>query len=89
MTKTDTMFFPRITIFVCTCGAVPYNPENRPHGAVGLIYYRRCRHSNDTGWSVVCTRCGRVGERDRTPLGAAEKWNVKRLRYGPLKEENT
>jgi hypothetical protein len=36
---------------------------------------------------VVCTRCGRVGERGSTQIDAKARWNAHRFRYGPLKEE--
>ena len=34
-----------------------------------------------------CTRCGRVGERGSTQIEAKARWNAKRYKYGPLKEE--
>lgn len=74
--------------FACLCGAVPYDAEKHLHGAVGLTRYRKSKYASDGGWSVVCARCGRVGERDHTQVGAKNKWNLRRLRYGPLKEEN-
>lgn len=43
----------------CVCGAETYDPEKRPHGAVGLIRYRKSKYGNDGGYSVGCTRCGR------------------------------
>lgn len=65
----------------CTCGALPYG--------VGLTKYRKSsRYAADGGWSVVCTRCGRVGERGSTQIDAKARWNAHRFRYGPLKEEN-
>ena len=49
-------------LFTCTCGAMPYDAEKRPKGKVGLTCYRKSsRYASDGGWSVVCTRCGRVG----------------------------
>lgn len=73
--------------FRCACGAMPYNPEHHPKGQVWLVRFRKSKHANDGGWSVVCTRCGRVGERDRTQIGAADKWQLQRYKYGPLKED--
>lgn len=71
----------------CTCGAVPYDAEKRPKGKVGLTRYRKSsRYASDGGWSVVCTRCGRVGERGSTRIDAKARWNAKRYKYGPLKE---
>ena len=35
----------------------------------------------------TCTRCGRVGERGSTQIDAKARWNAKRYKYGPLKEE--
>ena len=76
-------------LFTCTCGAMPYDAEKRQHGRVGLTRYRKSsRYANDGGWSVVCTRCGRVGERGSTQIDAKARWNAHRFRYGPLKEEN-
>ena len=50
----------------CTCGALPYGVGVRTDGTVGLTKYRKSsRYAADGGWSVVCTRCGRVGERGR------------------------
>lgn len=73
----------------CTCGAMPYDAEKRPKGKVGLTRYRKSsRYASDGGWSVVCTRCGRVGERGGTQIDAKARWNAHRFRYGPLKEEN-
>lgn len=73
----------------CTCGAVPYDAEKRPKGKVGLTRYRKSsRYASDGGWSVVCTRCGRVGERGSTQIDAKARWNAHRFRYGPLKEED-
>lgn len=77
-----------LEVFTYTCGAVPYDAEKRPRGAVGLTRYRKSKYASDGGWSVVCARCGRVGERDHTQIGAKAKWNARRFRYGPLKEEN-
>ena len=39
------------------------------------------------GWSVVCTRCGRVGERGHTQAEAKAKWDAGLFKYGPLKED--
>lgn len=74
--------------FACLCGAVPYDAEKHPHGAVGLTRYRKSKYASDGGWSVVCTCCGRVGERGRTQIDAKARWNAHRFRYGPLKGEN-
>lgn len=68
-------------LFTCTCGAVPYDAEKRPKGKVAVARWRRNR-----GWVVVCTRCGRVGERGSTQIDAKARWNAHRFRYGPLKE---
>lgn len=74
-------------LFACTCGAAPYDAEKRPHGKVGLARYRKSsKYAWDGGWSVVCTRCGRVGERGSTQIEAKSKWNARLYRYGPLKE---
>lgn len=71
----------------CTCGAVPYDAEKRPKGKVGLARYRKSsKYAWDGGWSVVCTRCGRVGERGSTQIEAKSKWNARLYKYGPLKE---
>ena len=76
-------------LLTCTCGAMPYDAEKRPHGRVGLTRYRKSsRYAKDGGWSVVCTRCGRVGERGSTQIEAKARWNAHRFRYGPLKEED-
>lgn len=76
-------------LFACTCGAMPYDAEKRPKGKVGLTRYRKSsRYTSDGGWSVVCTRCGRVGERGSTQIDAKTRWNAHRFRYGPLKEED-
>mgnify|MGYP007107728223 CR=1 FL=1 len=73
-------------LFTCTCGAMPYDAEKRPKGKVGLARYRKSsRYAKDGGWSVVCTRCGRVGERGSTQIDAKARWNAKRYKYGPLK----
>ena len=72
--------------FRCACGALPYDPKKRPNGKVGLTKYRKSKYASDGGWSVVCARCGRVGERDHTQIGAADKWSLRRYKYGPLKE---
>lgn len=68
-------------LFTCTCGAVPYDAEKRPKSKVAVVRWRRNR-----GWVVVCTRCGRVGERGSTQIDAKARWNAKRYKYGPLKE---
>lgn len=61
----------------------------RTDGTVGLTKYRKSsRYAADGGWSVVCTRCGRVGERGSTQIDAKARWNAHRFRYGPLKEED-
>lgn len=74
-------------LFTCTCGAMPYDAEKRPHGKVGLTRYRKSsKYAWDGGWSVVCTRCGRVGERGSTQIEAKSKWNARLYKYGPLKE---
>lgn len=74
-------------LFTCTCGAVPYDAEKRPNGKVGLARYRKSsKYAWDGGWSVVCTRCGRVGERGSTQIDAKARWNAKLYKYGPLKE---
>jgi hypothetical protein len=74
-------------LLTCTCGAMPYDAEKRPHGRVGLTRYRKSsRYAKDGGWSVVCTRCGRVGERGSTQIEAKSKWNARLYKYGPLKE---
>lgn len=71
----------------CTCGAMPYDAEKRPKGKVGLTrYHKSSRYAKDGGWSVVCARCGRVGERGSTQIDAEARWNAKRYKYGPLKE---
>ena len=45
----------------CTCGALPHGVGVRTDGTVGLTKYRKSsRYASDGGWSVVCTRCGRV-----------------------------
>ena len=77
-------------LFTCTCGAMPYDAEKRP---TSHRRWRTCcscgsRYASDGGWSVVCTRCGRVGERGSTQIDAKARWNAHRFRYGPLKEEN-
>ena len=74
-------------LLTCTCGAMPYDAEKRPHGRVGLTRYRKSsRYAKDGGWSVVCTRCGRVGERGSTQIEAKSKLNARLYKYGPLKE---
>ena len=76
-------------LFTCTCGAMPYDAEKRPKGKVGLARYRKSsRYAKDGGWSVVCTCCGRVGERGSTQIDAKARWNAKRYKYGPLKEDD-
>ncbi len=70
----------------CSCGAVPYDPDVRPKGQVGLTRYRKSKYGKDGGWSVVRTRCGCVGERGRTQIDAADRWDARQLKYGPLKE---
>lgn len=72
----------------CACGAMPYDPEKHPHGTVGLIRYRKSKYGNDGGYSVGCTRCGRLGARGRTQLDALTHWVWQTYKYGPLKEEN-
>lgn len=71
----------------CSCGAVPYDPDVRPKGQVGLTRYRKSKYGKDGGWSVVGTRCGCVGERGRTQIDAADRWDARQLKYGPLKED--
>lgn len=71
----------------CSSGAVPYDPDVRPKGQVGLTRYRKSKYGKDGGWSVVCTRCGCVGERGRTQIDAADRWDARQLKYGPLKED--
>lgn len=71
-------------LFTCTCGAVPYDAEKRPKGKVGLTRYRKSsRYANDGGWSVVCTRCGRVGEPGDCPTDACARWEGRRYRHEP------
>lgn len=70
----------------CLCGAETYDPEKRPHGAVGLIRYRKTKHAQDGGYSVGCTCCGRLGERGNTQADALSRWLAGRFKYGPLKE---
>ena len=75
-------------LFTCTCGAMPYDAEKRPKVKVGLARYRKSsRYAKDGGWSVVCTRCGRVGERGHTQAEAKAKWDAGLFKYGPLKED--
>ena len=75
-------------LFTCTCGAMPYDAEKRPQGKVWLARYRKSsRYAKDGGWSVVCTRCGRVGERGHTQAEAKAKWDAGLFKYGPLKED--
>ena len=87
MKKTE--FLPRTSaLFTCTCGAMPYDAEKRPKVKVGLARYRKSsRYAKDGGWSVVCTRCGRVGERGHTQAEAKAKWDAGLFKYGPLKED--
>lgn len=67
----------------CTCGALPHGVGVRTDGTVGLTrYHKSGRYTNDGGWSVVCTRCG------STQIDAKARWNAKRYKYGPLKEED-
>lgn len=71
----------------CTCGALPYGVGVKTDRTVGLTRCRKSsRYAKDGGWSVVCTRCGRVGERGSTQIDAKARWNAKRYKYGPLKE---
>ena len=35
--------------FACLCGAVPYDAEKHPHGAVGLTRYRKSKYASDGG----------------------------------------
>lgn len=72
----------------CVCGALPHGVGVRTDGTVGLTRYRKSKYASDGGWSVVCTRCGRVGERGSTQIDAKARWNAHRFRYGPLKEED-
>lgn len=60
----------------CSCGAVPYDPDVRPKGQVGLTRYRKSKYGKDGGWSVVCTQ-----------IDAADRWDARQLKYGPLKED--
>lgn len=79
----------------CICGAETYDPEKHPHGAVGLIRYRKSKYGNDGGYSVGCTRCGRLGARGRTQVDARGRtqvdarahWAEQTFKYGPLKED--
>ena len=65
-----------------TCGALPHGVGVRTDGTVGLTKYRKSsRYAADGGWSVVCTRCGRVGERGSTQIDAKARWNAHRFRY--------
>jgi len=75
--------------FTCVCGAPPYDPERHPHGAVGLTRYRKSKYGSDGGYSIVCCRCGRVGERGRTVADAVARWDGHLYKYGPLKEETS
>ena len=63
------------------------DPEKRPHGAGGLIRYRKSKYGNDGGYSVGCTRCGRLGARGRTQVDALAHWMGQTFKYGPLKED--
>ena len=62
----------------CVCGAETYDPEKRPHGAVGLIRYRKSKYGNDGG---------RLGARGRTQVDALAHWMGQAFKYGPLKED--
>lgn len=73
----------------CTCGALPYGVGVKTDRTVELTRYRKSSgYAKDGGWSVVCTCCGRVGERGSTQIDAKARWNAKRYKYGPLKEED-
>lgn len=50
-------------------------------------YANVSKYASDGGWSVVCTRCGRVGERGHTQAEAKAKWDAGLFKYGPLKED--
>lgn len=70
----------------CTCGALPYGVGVKTDEVVGLTRYHKSKYARDGGWSVVCTKCGRVGERGSTQIDAKARWNARRYKYGPLKE---
>lgn len=73
----------------CICGAMPYDPDTRPDGHVGMTRYRKPRYCCGGGYSVTCTQCGRVGERGRTQAEAAAKWAGHLFKYGPQTEVDT
>ena len=54
---------------------------------MGLIRYRKSKYGNDGGYSVGCTRCGRLGARGRTQVDALAHWVGQTFKYGPLKED--
>ena len=62
--------------FQCPCGAMVLVPKNCTSNPVGLTRYRKSKYASDGGWSVVCTRCGRVGERGHTQAEAKAKWDA-------------
>lgn len=68
----------------CPCGAQWYEANK---GNVGITRYRKSKYGCDGGYSVTCTRCGRVGQRGRTQADAFSKWEAGLFRYGPLKEK--
>lgn len=88
MRKEPVLRYPDPT-FACVCGALPYDPERHPHGAVGLTRYRKSKYGSDGGYSVTCCHCARVGERGRTQADALLKWDGHLYKYGPLREEET
>lgn len=61
----------------CVCGAMPRN-EEFPDGQVALL-----RRRKTNGYFVVCTRCGRVGERGTSPADACARWEGRR--YAPYR----
>lgn len=73
--------------FQCPCGAMVLVPKNCTSNSVGLTRYRKSKYASDGGWSVVCTRCGRVGERGHTQAEAKAKWDAGLFKYDPLKED--
>ena len=73
--------------FQCPCGVMILVPPGCTSDSVGLTRYRKSKYGKDGGWSVVCTRCGCVGERGRTQIDAADRWDARQLKYGPLKED--
>lgn len=74
--------------FQCPCGArILVPPGCSTSDSVGLTRYRKSKYAHDGGWSVVCTRCGRVGERGHTQAEAKAKWDAGLFKYGPLKED--